>query len=102
VSPILLLLRDAASDPDTARLNARLERNRLDRMTSNARRLAEAGYLRAGVSVEHAADILWTYSSPELYGLLVSERGWPVERYSSFICDAMIAALLPPDTGLPA
>jgi hypothetical protein len=38
---------------------------------------------------------MWTYSSPELYELLVLGRGWPTERYGAFIADAMIAALLP-------
>jgi len=40
---------------------------------------------------------MWTYSSPELYELLVLTRGWPLERYGAFIADAMIAALLPPE-----
>ena len=40
--------------------------------------------------------MLWTYSSPELYELLVLNRGWPAEGYATFIADAMIAALLPP------
>ena len=40
--------------------------------------------------------LLWTYGSPELCELLVLNRGWPAERYSTFIADAMIAALLPP------
>jgi hypothetical protein len=40
---------------------------------------------------------MWTYSSPELYELLVIRLGWPAERYGTFIADAMIAALLPPE-----
>jgi hypothetical protein len=39
---------------------------------------------------------MWTYSSPQLYELLVVIRGWTLKRYSAFIADAMIAALLPP------
>jgi hypothetical protein len=38
--------------------------------------------------------VLWSYSSPELYELLVLRRGWTPERYGNFIADAMIAALL--------
>lgn len=34
-------------------------------------------------------------SSPELYELLVRRRGWTIERYSEFITEAMIAALVP-------
>ena len=45
--------------------------------------------------------MLWTYSSPELYELLVLSRGWPAGRYATFIADAMIAALLPPQPPAP-
>jgi hypothetical protein len=31
--------------------------------------------------------------------LLVLRRGWPAERYGTFIADAMIAAVLPPAPG---
>jgi hypothetical protein len=66
-------------------------------MTRNARNLANANHLRENLTIEVAGEIMWTYSSPELYELLVLNRGWPAERYSSFIADAMIAALLPPE-----
>jgi hypothetical protein len=64
-------------------------------MTDNARRLHDAGHLRPGVTLAHAADVLWTYSSPELYELLVIRRGMPLRQYGHFIASAMINALLP-------
>ncbi|MDX6389833.1 MAG: hypothetical protein QOJ73_896 [Streptosporangiaceae bacterium] len=98
VAPILLLIRSAAAtDQEMAGLRTEMDASRLSRMTGNARNLAEAGHLRDGITVQHAGEVLWTYSSPELYELLVLNRGWPAERYSSFIADAMIAALLPPE-----
>ena len=63
-------------------------------MTDNARRLRDAGHLRTGISLAQAADILWTYSSPELYELLILRRGWAPKRYGTFVAEAMIAALL--------
>jgi AcrR family transcriptional regulator len=95
VCPTLLLLRDASSDPEVAHVRGKLDSARLERMTHNARGLADAGHLRDDVSVEHAAEVMWTYSSPELYELLVVIRGWPVQRYGTFIAHAMVAALLP-------
>jgi AcrR family transcriptional regulator len=96
VAPILLLIRDAAAaDPEMADLQREMNTQRLDRMTANASNLAAAGYLRDDVTVERAAEIMWTYSSPELFQLLVLIRAWPLERYGAFIADAMIAALLP-------
>ncbi len=95
VIPIVLLARDAAaSDPEIAALLDQLSAARLERMTVNARGLAQAGHLRPGITVDHAADILWTYSSPDLYELLVLRRGWPAERYGQFIAQSLINALL--------
>lgn len=95
-APILLLIRSAAaSDPEMASLLEEVAQARLDRMERNARRLLDRGHVREGVSLEEARDVLWIYSSPELYELLVLRRGWPLERYGRFVADGMIAALLP-------
>ena len=96
VSPILLLVRAAAdTDPEMATLLDEMDAARLERMTVNARHLYDAGHLRPDVTLEQATDVLWTYSSPELYELLVLRRGWPLEHYGRFVADAMNAALLP-------
>jgi AcrR family transcriptional regulator len=95
VAPILLLVRAAASaDAEMQLLLEELDGQRLRRMTDNARRLHDAGHLRPGVTLAHAADVLWTYSSPELYELLVVRRGMPLRQYGHFIASAMIHALL--------
>ena len=95
VAPILLLLRAAAaSDPEVQSLLDEMDDERLRRMTINARRLRDAGHLRDGITLSEAADVLWTYSAPELYELLVLRRRWSRKRYGSFISDAMIAKLL--------
>lgn len=97
VAPILLLLRAAAAtDPVMAELQTEMDAGRLRRMARNAAHLAEAGHLRDGITVQHAAEIMWAYTSPELYEMLVLARGWPLEHYGDFIADAVIAALLPP------
>ena len=95
VAPILLLLRDAAGgDPAAADLHDELDRDRLKRMTANARHLIRGGHVRNGISLADARDVLWLYSSPELFDLLVRRRGWSVRRYSRFVAEAMIDALL--------
>ncbi len=98
IAPIMLLVRAAsAADPEMASLLAEIDAARLRRMTVNATNLAAAGHLRDDITVEHAGEVMWTYSSPELYELLVVKRGWPAGRYGAFIADAMIAALLAPE-----
>jgi AcrR family transcriptional regulator len=95
VAPILLLLRDAANgDVAAAALHDELDTNRLRRMTQNARFLVDNGHLRTGIRLAQARDVLWTYSSPELFDLLVRRRRWSVARYSQFVGDAIAAALL--------
>ena len=87
--------RDAADgDPAAAALHKELDRNRLARMTENARYLVDGGNLRAGIRLSHASDVLWTFSSPELFDLLVRRRGWSLRKYSRFIVDAIANALL--------
>ena len=83
---MLLVLRDAATaDPEAAQLLDELDRDRIARMTSNARFLQQAGYLREGVSVNEARDVLWLTTSPELYELLVQRRRWPLRRFADFV-----------------
>jgi AcrR family transcriptional regulator len=95
-APVLLLVRAAAAtDAEIGSLLQDLDGQRLRRMTDNARRLHDAGHLRPGVTIAHAADVLWACSSAELYELLVIRREMPLERYGRFLADAMIGALLP-------
>jgi AcrR family transcriptional regulator len=97
-APIMLLARDAAiSDPELAGLLKQAEEARLARMEHNARDLLERGMLRPGITLDVARDVLWTYSSAELYELLVVCRGWPMERYARFVASGIMAALLPAD-----
>jgi AcrR family transcriptional regulator len=96
-APLLLMARDAAGgDAELAALLEDIGAARLERMTVNARALDQAGHLRPGLTVAQAADILWTYSAPELYELLVLRRRWSSENYGQFAAQAMIAALLTP------
>jgi AcrR family transcriptional regulator len=95
-APILLLIRTAAaSDPELAALLETTDRLRLSRMEHNARDLFQRGLFRADLTLEQARDILWLYSSPELYELLVIRRSWPIDRYGRFVAGGMTAALLP-------
>jgi AcrR family transcriptional regulator len=97
VSPVERLVRAAAaSDPDMAALLKAHNDLRERRARHHARFLKRRGYLREGVSVAQAADILWTCTSDELYDLLVTQRGWSPPRFARFLADFMITALLPP------
>ncbi|MGA7270300.1 MAG: helix-turn-helix domain-containing protein [Acidimicrobiia bacterium] len=95
--PILLLIEQAATtDSEMADLLAELESQRLTRMTHVAENLRCAGHLRTDITVEAAAEVMWLYTAPRIYELLVIKRGWPLERFGTFIGETLTAALAPP------
>ncbi|MGN9910366.1 TetR/AcrR family transcriptional regulator [Phytohabitans sp. LJ34] len=85
----------ADADPQIAALVADLDRHRLTgagyiATTVAAKRgdadLSRVGYLR---------DTIWALNSPLLYGLLVHQRGWPVEAYRDWVATALTALAAP-------
>ena len=61
VAPILLLVRAAAhSDGELAALLKDSDEKRHARMGQNARSLKARGFLRDGITVEKATDVMWT------------------------------------------
>jgi AcrR family transcriptional regulator len=56
--------------------------------------LATAGGLRADLTVEQATDVLWTINHPDIWLLLVGERGWTNEQFESWFVGALPDLLL--------
>ncbi len=95
VAPIVLLVRSAAvADPDMAALLKEINDERLHRMQHNARRLADRGALRNGISSDRAGDVMFAYTAAELYEALVMLRRWPIEAFGDFIFRGLCAELL--------
>jgi AcrR family transcriptional regulator len=96
VGPVHRILADAArSDEDAASLLAEIARQRHEGQRRIARSLARSGALRTGLRERDAADIIHALASPEVYGLLVSDRGWSGERYEKWLKSVLIDQLLP-------
>ena len=93
-APLQLLLREASGDEEVAEVWSQIRAGRLVGMTNLATTLRRGKHLRPGMSADEARDILWTYSSPELYELLVMNRGWTVKRYADFLASSVSSALL--------
>ena len=101
--PIQLVVRAAAaSDPAAAQVWDQMLAERLTGMTEFARHLHAGGHLRSDVSLNDARDVLWTYTSTELYDLLVNHRGWAARKYGRWVAHALVAALLPPEPAKPS
>ena len=77
----------AAVDPDAVAAVRAIEDGRRPGQAQIARRLAEQGYLREGVSVDEAADILSVITSFQAFDELFSGSGLPAD----VVADRLIA-----------
>lgn len=99
VAPVHRILADAArSDEGAASLLADIARQRHEGQQRIARSLARSGALRPGLRERDAADIIHALASPEVYGLLVFDRGWSGERYETWLRAILAEQLLSEST----
>jgi AcrR family transcriptional regulator len=92
---LLSVIRGAASlDPDSAVLWRRIQ----DEFYANQRAVVETlqarDALARGLDVNRATDILWTLNHPDVWMLLVRERGWSPEQFEVWFGDSACAQLL--------
>lgn len=94
-APVARIIDKAgAADPEVAELWLELQRDRHQRMTSLARALRRQRVLRPGLTVSDAADVLWTMTSNETYGLLVLDRGWSPARYERWLAETLAGTVI--------
>jgi hypothetical protein len=92
---VLAVIRDAAPiDQDIAALWRLIQTD----FYGNQRVLVESLHnkkgLRPDLDVAHATDILWTLNHPDLWLLLVGERGWTPEQFEQWFADTACTQLL--------
>jgi AcrR family transcriptional regulator len=93
--PIDDIMRSAAAiDPEISTLRRNIQEERLRNMTTLVRWLRSNGPLRGERSVEEAAAIVWTLTSPEVHRLLRVEREWSSERFRDWLGDTLARTLL--------
>jgi hypothetical protein len=87
--------RGAAADAGIAELWADLQRQRHRAQATVVELLLQRQPpLLAGLSPAEAADVLWALTDDGLHHGLVSQRGWPPERFEAWLGDAMCRLLL--------
>ncbi|MGH2742608.1 MAG: hypothetical protein ACRDLY_08850 [Thermoleophilaceae bacterium] len=92
---LLGVIRSAApADPEIAGLWHRIQSEFYDNQRAIVEVLLEKKALRPGLDVTRATDILWTLNHPDLWLLLVRERGWTPEQYETWFRDTAGAQLL--------
>ena len=84
----------AAVDPDAAQILAKIDRERAAGQANVARALAERDALPLGMDEAEALDIIYTLMSPQVYQVLVAERGWDSDRYEGWLARTLCATLL--------
>jgi AcrR family transcriptional regulator len=96
VAPILDIMRVAAkSDPEIAAMFQKILADRVQGMKFFIRALMKHGPLREGLTLEAAAETVWTLTSGEVFILLNVDRAWPKEKYKHWLIDALTRLLLP-------
>jgi AcrR family transcriptional regulator len=101
-APLYLILVSAAgSDPDAAALLDDQNRQRQAGQGQVARSLARAGALRPDLRERDAADMIHALLSPEVYRLLVLDRGWQPGRYEAWLTRVLVDQLLAGGVGPP-
>ncbi len=95
LAPVFLALRDAAgADTDSAALWKEISDRRAQNMRRFAGDLRTTGELRADLTDDDVADIVWSMNGTEYWVLLVGERGWSPERFATYLIDAWSRLLL--------
>jgi AcrR family transcriptional regulator len=95
MAPIQLALAEASViDADCAALRAEISVRRANNMRLFAADLRATGELRADLTDDEVADIVWSMNSAEYRALLVGERGWTAERFGTWLADAWTRLLL--------
>jgi len=93
--PIDDMMRSAAAvDPEMAGLRSKIQDERFRNMVTIVQWVKARGRLRGNQTVEEAAGIVWTLTSPELNRLLRVERGWSPTRYQHWLADTLTRTLL--------
>ena len=89
----LELAAAARADPVLAELSARSRTQRRAGAGFVVRRLVELGAV-AAERADDAADTLYALSGPQVYALLVHDRGWSPDRYQDWLAERLETALL--------
>jgi len=89
----VVLISAAASDPAAAELLGEIRQQRDQGQGRIARSLSRAHTLKPGLRERDAADLVHALMSPELYRLLVGDRGWSPERYEEWLATTLTQQL---------
>jgi AcrR family transcriptional regulator len=91
VAPLTGVIKN--TDEELAAAYRHREQLRLEGYGRQVSALAKRAKLRRGLNVDEATDIVFALFSPELYQVMVSERGWSTERWRRWVGETLGEAL---------
>jgi len=95
IGGVLRAIRDAAPvDRDVDDLWRLIQTDFYENQGAIVRSLRRRKALRRGLDVARATDILWTLNHPDVWHLLVDERGWTPVQWERWFADTSAAQLL--------
>ena len=95
LAALFLALRDASrTDPEAGRIWSEISERRARNMRLLAADLLGTGQLRRELQVDEVAETVWVTNSPDVYQLLVEDRGWSPARYQQWLADSWRRLLL--------
>lgn len=96
MSPVFAIMRTAAkTEPDIAEMRTTILQNRRQGMLYFVRAVAAHGPLRARLSMQEAADIVFALSSGEMFTVLTIDLGWSNDQYVAWLAGTLVTTLLP-------
>jgi AcrR family transcriptional regulator len=95
IGGLLRVIRDAAVvDGDAAELWELIQSDFLENQRVIVESIASHGGLRGDLDVARATDVLWTLNHPNVWLLLVGERGWTTTQFEAWFREACCDQLL--------
>jgi AcrR family transcriptional regulator len=95
IGGLLGTIRDGAPvDPDVSELWSLIQSDFLENQRAIVDTLHRTGSLATGLDAERATDVLWTLNHPDVWLLLVGQRGWTPDQFETWFADVLCAQLL--------
>jgi AcrR family transcriptional regulator len=95
IGAVLGAIRNAAPvDAESAELWELIQNDFYENQRTIVASLHKKHGLRPGLGVRRATDILWTLNHPDVWLLLVHERGWTANQWEQWFADTACAQLL--------
>jgi AcrR family transcriptional regulator len=90
----LLRVAQSATHPEVRQVWQDIAQRRAANMRELAQNLIDTGQLRPELDLDEIADVIWATNSPEFYCLLVQDRGWSPQQFTTWLTNTWHRLLL--------